>query len=231
MCLIVQHRRDVSAHLAQTRLFDDDKGHTGRSEVLLCATIDDVVLANVNRTAEDIRTHIGYQRHITFLLVDLSEFLIVDLGTEDGVVGGNMEIICVLRNLVICRDGVSACSYFDSLTKTFCLLERFLRPNTGIEVRCFLLQEVERNHAELKTCTAAKEQHTITLRHIQQLFHQRFRLVHNGLEILSTVRNLQDGKSFTLKIDHGFSRLFDHFLWQDTRSCIEIVLFHDYFNV
>ena len=193
MRLVVQHGRDITTYLTEAGLFDDDKGHTGRSEVLLRTTVDNIVLADVNRTTQDIRTHIGYQRYIAFLAVDLSEFVVVDLCAEDGVVGRNMEIVSVLRDLIICRDRVGAGSNFYCLTEAFGFLECFLRPYTGVQVRCFLLEHVKRNHTELERGTAAEEEYTVTFRYVEKFFHQRFGFVHNGLEILSTVRDFQYG--------------------------------------
>ena len=230
MGLVIEHSRDVTADFTETTLFDDHERHTGRRQVLLRTAVDDIVLAHVDRTTQDIRTHIGYQRYIAFLFVDLSQLLVVDLGTEDGVVGCDMEIISVLRNLVLGRDVRRAGCYFDGLTETLGFLEGFLAPYTGVQVRCLLLQQVKRHHAELQARTATKEQHAVSLRDIQQLFHQCLCLVHHRLEILRAVRDLQNRQTFSLKIDHGFRRLFDHFLRQDTRSCVKIVLLHVLFK-
>ena len=142
--LIVQHRRDITAYLTEAALFDDDEGHTRRRKVLLRTAVDDVVLAHINRTAEDVRTHVGYQRYIAFLAVDLRELLVVDLGTEDGIVRRDVEVISVLRDLIIRWDIRRAGGYFDSFTEAFGFLERFLAPYTGVQVRSLLLQQVKR---------------------------------------------------------------------------------------
>ena len=226
MRLVVQHRRDITAYLTEATLFDDDERHTCRRQVLLSTAVDDIVLAYINRTTQNVRTHIGYQRYIAFLLVDLRQLLVVDLRSKDGVIGRDMEIVGILRDLVVRRDGIRAGRYFNCLTEALGFLQRFLAPYTGVEVRSLLLKQVKRNHAELQTCTAAEEQYAVTFRHIQQLLHQCLCLVHDRLEILRAVRDLQYGQTLTLEIDDRLCGLFDHFLRENTRTRIKIVLFH-----
>ena len=149
MRLIVQHRRDITAYATKTTLFDNNEGHTGRRKILLRTAVDDVVLTYIHRTTQNIRTHIGDQRHIAFLAVDLSQLVVVDLRAEDRVIGRDMEIVRVLRDFIIRRNTVCAGCHFHCLAKTICFFECFLAPNTGIEVRCFFLEHVKRHHAEL----------------------------------------------------------------------------------
>ena len=192
MRLVVQHRRDVTAHLSEARLLDDDERHTCRSEVLLRTAVDDVVLAHVNRSAEDVGRHVGYQGHIAFLAVDLLKFLVADLRAEDRVVRRDVEVVSVLRNLIVRRNRIRAGCYFDSLAEAFGFLQSFLRPHAGVQVRGFFLQHIERHHAELQTCAATQEQYAVTFGNVQQLFEQRFRLIYNGLEVLRAVTDLED---------------------------------------
>ena len=167
MCLIIEHCRDITAYMAKTFLFDDNERHTGRSKVLLRTTINDVILAHVNRTAQNIGAHISYEADVTFLLVNLSQLSIVDFRTKNGVIGSDMEIISILWNLVVCWDICCAGSHFDSLAEAFSLFECFLGPNTGVQVGCFFLHEVKRHHTELQAGTSAEEEHAIAFRHIQ----------------------------------------------------------------
>ena len=172
--------------------------------------------------------HICYQLHFAQLAVDLLEFLVAQLRSVDGVVGGNVHVISVLRNLVVRGDErvvlVRATGHFHCFAEALGLFECFLGPNTCVQVCSLLLQQIIGQHAELQACAAAKENDAVALRNAQQLFHQCFGFVHYGLEILGSVRDLQNTQAVAFKIEYGFSRLFDYFLRQDARSCIEIIL-------
>ena len=226
MRLIVEHRRDIARHLAKRRLFHNHEGYTRRRNVLLRTAVNHIILTCVNRATEDIRRHIGNQRHITFLGVDLLQFALRNLRTEDSVVGRDVEVIGILRNLIAAGDGVGGLAHHLYLAETLCLFDGFLRPYTRVQVCRFLLEEVIRNHAELQACAAAQEEHAVALGNVEQLFEECFCFVHYGLEILRTVADFKDRESLSLKVQHGISRLLNHFLRQDTRSCIKIVLFH-----
>ena len=55
MGAVVEHCRDVTAYLAENILAYDYESHTGRTYVLLCATIDHSIFAYIYRTAHDVR--------------------------------------------------------------------------------------------------------------------------------------------------------------------------------
>ena len=58
----------------------DDEGHTSRSDVLLCTTVDEVVLSYIHLTSEDVGGHITHE-------TSLDVWVIAELCTVDGVVG------------------------------------------------------------------------------------------------------------------------------------------------
>ena len=97
MGAIVKHRRDIPGDPTEGILLDDGEYDAGRPDVLLCSAIDQVVLGNIDRTAHDVGGHVCDQRART-----VKVFL--DLGSVDGVVGGDMEIVQVSRNLVSLRN-------------------------------------------------------------------------------------------------------------------------------
>ena len=231
VCAIIQHGRDIAVNVTEALFFDNNEGNARRSDVLLCTTIDDVVFANVDRTAQNVGRHVSYETDIAFLLIDFLQLALGDLRTIDGVVGSDVHVVAVLRNFKVHRNGIGGSSEFDSFcakyaSQTFCLFEGFLGPNTGVEISCFLAHHVVGNHAELQAGTTTDEDNAVSFGYAKQFLHQSFRFVNNGLEILCAVRNLKDGKSFSLEIDNGISSVFDYLLRQDTGSCIEIVLFH-----
>ena len=51
---VVKHRRNIPADLSERFLVDDGESHAGRACVLLCATVDEGILADVNPAAEDV---------------------------------------------------------------------------------------------------------------------------------------------------------------------------------
>ena len=231
MGLIVEHRRNITAHLTQARLLDNHKGHTGRCDIFLGTAVDNVELRHIDRATQDIRTHIGHQRHITLLLIDLLQFALRDLGTEDGIVGRDMEVVCILRDLIVVSDRVGALCHLYHLAEALGLFYSLLAPYAGVQISGFLFQHVVRHHAELQAGTASQEQYTVALRHTQQLLHQGLCLIHYRLEILGTVADLKNRQPLTLKIQYGLSRLLNHLLRQDTRSRVKIVFFHMVYNI
>ena len=54
MCTVVKHCRDIAADLSESVLADNREHDAGRAYVLLCATINEGIFADVNRTAHDI---------------------------------------------------------------------------------------------------------------------------------------------------------------------------------
>ena len=95
-----------------------------------------------------------------------------------------------------------------------------------VDVGSFLLQKVERNHAELEACAAAEEEHVVTLGDIEKLFGEGHSFVHYSLELLATVGNFKNRETGVCEIKHCVGSLLDCVLAQDTGTCIEIVLFH-----
>ena len=147
------------------------------------------VLGNINRTREDIRRHVGNHRYI-----DVQVFL--DFCTIDGVVGRDVEVIYISRNLIILGDiGVGCFSrrgYLNHFTERFSLFHGLLGPHTGIEVSCFLLQEIIGNHAEFQACATTQEEHRVAFGNIQKFLKESYSLVNHWLEILGTMADFHN---------------------------------------
>ena len=156
MSTIVEHRRNLTRSLAQLLVLHDDDGNTSHREVLLSTGIDSVVLAHVNRTAHEVRRHIGNHRHI-----DIE--ILADFSTVDGIVGRDVQIVGISGNSPTLRDegivGVSRRSHLYHLTEKLSFLHSLLCPYTSVQVSSLLNQEVERNHTEFQTGATTKENH------------------------------------------------------------------------
>ena len=61
MRTIVEHRRQRTVYVAEGITAYDDEGYPGGCDVLLCTTIDQVVLSDIYLTGEDIGGHITHQ--------------------------------------------------------------------------------------------------------------------------------------------------------------------------
>ena len=55
MSAVVEHCRDITAHLSESVLLHDSESHTCRTDILLGTTVDECILAYVYRTAHNVR--------------------------------------------------------------------------------------------------------------------------------------------------------------------------------
>ena len=97
MRAVVQHRRYITAYLAEGILPHNRESDPRRAYILLRSAIDEGIFADIHRTGHDIGRHIGYERDRT---VDV----ITDLCTVNGIVGRDMEIVYILRDNISLRD-------------------------------------------------------------------------------------------------------------------------------
>ena len=167
MRLIVQHSRNITGNLTQSIILHDDECDTGRSQILLCTTIDTDIFGHVDGTRENIRRHIGHHRNVYVQIF-------LQFRTVDCIVGSNMEIVCISRHSIVLRDiGISRFSGrsdFNYFTECLSFFHGFFGPHTRIQVSSFLFKEVEGYHAEFQTGTTAQEQYRISFGNIEQFF-------------------------------------------------------------
>ncbi len=224
MGAVIDHRLEVAAGLTEQVLADDNESHAGRTHVLLRTAVDETVFLNIYRTAHDIRRHVCNERYGR---VDI----LVYLGTVNGVVGGDVEIIRIRRYLVSLRNVgivlVLGRGHYLHFAVELRLFGRFLSPYTGLEVSGFLLHEVGRHFEELGGCTAAEEEDCIVVRNIEEVPPKLFGLSHYTFPTRGTVRDFQNTDARVVEItdslDCGFYRLFRQY----ARSRVKIVLLHD----
>ena len=187
MGAVVEHGGNLAVDVAEGAVFDDDDDCSGRGEVLLGAGVDEVILADIDGTREDVTRHIGYQRHFHV-------GILADFRTVDGVVGGVVEIVDIVRHGIfgnICVVvGFRRTNNFD-FAEEFGFFDGFVGPCAGVEICCLGFQQVEGGHAELEACAAAEEEHAVAFGHVQQLFDQSLSLVHNGNKFFAAVAHFE----------------------------------------
>ena len=105
-------------------------------------------------------------------------------------------------------------------------LDRFFRPGAGVDVVGLLADEqVHGDHAELQAGAALQEHHAVVFRHAEQAADLGFGAIDHGLEVLGAVADLHDRQPDAVEVQQFRLRLFHHFLGQDRRTGIEIILF------
>ena len=91
--------------------------------VLLGTTVGEGILGNVHGTDHDVGRHIGYEGHGAV-------HILVNLGTFDGGVVGDVEIVDILRNYIALRDvaGCLVCRRCQRIriSNAFCFLQSLL---------------------------------------------------------------------------------------------------------
>ena len=190
-----------------------------------CApAVDHGVFRHVDRTREDVRRHVGDQRHRR------GQILVV-FRTVDRIVRGDMYVVQILGNGESLGDvgevAVLGRGQHLDFAVTFGLLDGLLRPDARIHITGLLAQKVRRNLIEIGTRTSAQIDDLVVVGDVEQLAEKRIGLLHHGIEILRTVRNRKNRKSRSVEVENGLGRIFDHFVRQNGRSRIEIVLFHN----
>ena len=218
------HRRQVAHDLVEHILADDGERNARRGEVLLRAAVDHGVLGHVDRTRKDVRRHVGDQGN------GRNEVLVV-LGAVDRIVGGDMHVIQIGGNGETLGN-VGEIAVFGRRQQfhfavTLGLLDRLLRPDAGIDVTCFLTEEVGGPLVKEGAGAAADIENLVVLRNVEHLAEKRVGFGHHVVEILGAVRNRKQRKARPVEIDNRFGRIFKYFVCKDRRSRVEIVLFHN----
>ena len=222
MGAVVQHRGDVAAHLAQGVFPDDGEDNAGGTHILLGATIDEGIFAHIHRTGHDVRRHVRDERnravHIFF-----------DLGSVDGIVRGDVEVIHVRRDGISFRD-IGIILVFRAgkgirLTQALGLFEGLVSPHTGIKVGGFVLQEIHGHIEELHGCAAAEEDHLMRVGDVQQLFPQGTAFIHHFAPLRAAVRHAHHGNTCSFEILKGRYGSVDGLLRKDAGACIEYMNF------
>ena len=219
---VVEHRREVAADLAEGVRLDDGHGHAGRTRVLLRTRVDQFIFAHVHGTAEDVGGHVRDEGHRA---VDV----LADLRTVNGVVGRDVEIVKVRRNLIALRDIgivlVRGARHGKGVAQALGFLEGLLGPDAGLQVTRLVLQEVHGSHQELQAGAAAQEDDFIALRDTEELLPECTALVHRFVPALGAVGNGKQGDTGALEILQGLDGVVDGHLRQQARPGVENVFF------
>ena len=186
---VVKHRGNVPGDPSEGILLDDGEDHAGGADVLLGATVDEIVFGHVHRTAHDVGAHVSDEGNGA---VDV----FLDLGSVDRVVGGDVEVVDVGRDLVVLgnigivlvgRAGESV-----SLSNTLGLLESLLRPDSCLKVSGLLLKIVHRHIEELQRGAATEEHDLMCLGDMKEFPPEGAALIHSLIPLLRAVGNAED---------------------------------------
>ena len=158
-------------------LADDHDRQSGAPHVLLRAGEDDAILADIDRTREDIARHIRHQRHA------ISLRNIVPLCSIYGIVVADIDIvrIRIQLQLLLFRDPAEVFRLRGSsdvdLAELLCLLSRLFCKISGHDIICLaLLHQVERHRRELRAGASLKKQHLVIVRDLHQRTQTLFRI-------------------------------------------------------
>ena len=149
--------------------------------------------------------------------------------TIDGIVGGDMQIIKVCRNLVILWNIIEYGLYRRgdriSVSKSLGLFQCLLSPHSCLKVSGLVLKEVHSNIEETHARSAAKEYHFIILRNVQKFLPKSATLVHHSLPLLGSVRDRDNRDTCSLEILQCLNGIVNSLLRENARTRCEIMYF------
>ena len=208
----------MTGNAAQGLLADDGEDDAGRPYVLLGAAVDEVVLAHVYRAGHDVGGHVGNQGAGAV-------HVFLDFRTVDGVVGGDVEVVQIGRNLkalgdiavVLVLGAGDGIGFADSLG----LHQGLVGPDAGIQVGGLLLQVIHGHIKELKGGASAQEHHLVGVRNVQEFFPQGAALVHHGIPLFGAVADGKDGDTGAAEILESGDGIVNGYLRQKAGAGIE----------
>ena len=203
---------------------NDNDCYTCRSNVLLCACINQTELGNVDFFGQNARRHICYQQMISYI----RNFVVVC--SVNGVVIAYVYVVYIftdifllelrnVREVLVCR--TCQCTNITELLSFFIC---FLRPVTGNDIVCLLGlgQQVNRNHGELQCPAALQEQYIVVIRNVHQISQILLRIIDDFLEFRRSVAHLHYGFAGSFIVQHLSSCLLQYLFRKGRRTCREI---------
>ncbi len=167
--LVAERRGQAATRWPEQILANDHQAQSGYAEVLLRAGVDEPEALDGNRSREEVRRHVRYQRHRQFGEVR-------HLQAVAGFVAGDMAIAGVRVASPSC-DGrqsreATGCATGDDVHRRVSarLADRLVRPVAAFQVigRLPRFQQVERQQTELRRGATLHEQHPVVVRNRQQ---------------------------------------------------------------
>ena len=192
--LVAEDGRYFFRRALQQVLADGHQGHPGRAHVLLRAGIDQPELAEVQRTGEDVRRHIGHQRSI-------HGGDALHLRALNGLVGGDVQVGRARGQLefrglghagrLLLADVGRHVDFADVLA----FLDGLAAPGAGIDVvrGLPLAQQVHGHQGELGAGSAGLEQDGEVVAQAHQALEVGRRLGLHGVVLLAAVAHFHEG--------------------------------------
>ena len=225
MGLVHKHRRGARKHiLGDEILTDDSDDNAGRSDVLLCAAVDNRVLGNVHRLTQEAGGYISDE----ILALGVRERL--ELRTVDGVVLADIHIVRIVVNRKIgAIRNVGKCLVFTGsnalgIAEFLSLLEGSLCPLAGHDViRNLVLHQVHRDHCKLQMSTALQEQHLVVVRDVQKIPKILLCVLDDLVKYFGAMAHLHNGLTAPLVVEHLCCGFLQYFLRQYGRTCRKVI--------
>ena len=205
-------------------LADGCDHQAGRADVLLDAAVDHGIVVDVHRSGQEIGGDVRDQRKA------LGVGQLVILGTENGVVLADVEILGILRELQIAavRDIGEVLVFTGGRNANFSELLGFfnglLGPAAGVDIDTgTALLEVHGDHGEIQMGTAVQEKDLVILRDTDDLSEISFSGIDDILEHFGAMAHLHDRHTAALVVEHVGSSLLQHLYGQNGRTSRKIV--------
>ena len=212
----VQHLRADGACVAQQILAHDYQRHACGADVLLRARVDHAEAADVVDLGEDVGGHVGHQRHVA----RLRKACIA--GAEDGVVGGDVDVLRVGIEVRLRQIGNAAVVLLPGggCAAHAAVLLRLVHGDVGevatVDVvrAAVFAQQVHGNRRELARRAALQPEHRIGIRDVHQFAGEGHGIVKDLAVHLGTVTHLHHGHAAASVTQHllrcGAQGFFGH---------------------
>ena len=213
---------EASAGLAQTVGVHRIHHCPRRTHVFLNPTVDERKGLRIERSAQNVRAHVGHQGHIALGHLGV-------LGAKNGVVGGDVEVgvarvhvthrgDVVVRRVLGRRhhvDPTCVLGFFDGLG----------RPRAGVGIRRLsaLREEIHRSRQKAQARTTLEVEHLKPVRQAEQFLGQCTALFHGGHKGLAPVGHFNERQAVVVPRANSFGSFLEDFRGQDAGTCRVVV--------
>lgn len=198
-------------------LADDHDRHAGHPDVLLRAAEQHAVFRDVHRARQDVRRHVGDERHVA----EIGNLERLD--AVDRLVRAQMHVGGIVRQLPLgvrrrTREAVGRLAGRGQMRRAVLLrfVERLLRPRAGHDevggLAC--AEQVHRHDCILRNAAALQEQDPMARRHVEQLTQVGQRGLVDRHELLAAMAHLHHAHAAAVPVEHFVGSLPQHFFGQ-----------------
>ena len=91
----------------------------------------------------------------------------------------------------------------------------FFCPNSGFEIGCLFIQQIEWNHTELHAGSSAKKQYLIAFGNVEHFLEQCNSFIQYCLEFFAAVRYFEQRHTYAIQIKNSLSCVFNSNSWKN----------------